>query len=166
MKLGWYWTVGTSAFQRYYPSNLIQPSSPCCLLLSHAMGLHADLLRLLPQILRSKAATLTRVGQAIEFRVCAQRCVCVGGLVWSRTDFPSSTGVRRRHRFGRLTEEDRWLLPLPCFITTSPFPYCRCASRLACCVCVQAWSKWRGCDHERDAGAAAGFTACFCRLCG
>ena len=40
------------------------------------MGLHADLLRLLPQILRSKAPTLIHVGQAIEFRVCAQRSVC------------------------------------------------------------------------------------------
>ena len=47
MKWGCYWTMETSAFKRYYPSNLIQPSSPCCLLLSHAMGLHADMFWLL-----------------------------------------------------------------------------------------------------------------------
>ena len=50
MKLGWYWTMATSAFQRYHPSNLIQSSSPCGLLLSHAMGLHADLFWLLSLI--------------------------------------------------------------------------------------------------------------------
>ena len=39
---------------------------------------------LLLQILCSKARGYTRVGQAIEFWVCAQRCVCVGRLAWSR----------------------------------------------------------------------------------
>ena len=71
MKLGWYWTVGTSAFQRYHPSNLIQPSSACCLLLSHPMGLHADLFWLLSLVLGGKARKLTHGGQTIEFLVCA-----------------------------------------------------------------------------------------------
>ena len=39
---------------------------------------------LLLHILCSKAREYTRVGQAIEFWVCAQRCVCVGRLAWSR----------------------------------------------------------------------------------
>ena len=47
MKWGWYWTTGTSAFQRYYPSNLIQPSSPCCLLPSQVMELCYEPERLL-----------------------------------------------------------------------------------------------------------------------
>ena len=84
MKLGWYWTVGTSAFQRYHPSNLIQPSSPCCLLPSQVMELCYEPERLLLQILCWKAQVYTRDGQAIEFWVCAQRGVCVGRLTWSR----------------------------------------------------------------------------------
>ena len=48
------------------------------------MWLHTDVLRLLSQILRRKAWPLTRYGWAIEFRVCAQRCVCAGGLPWSK----------------------------------------------------------------------------------
>jgi hypothetical protein len=32
-------------------------------------------------------------------------------------------------------------------LPTSPFPYYWCASRLACCVCVWARRKARGCDH-------------------
>ena len=84
MKCGCNRTTGTSAFQRYYPSNLIQPSSPCCLLLSHAMGLHADLFWLLSLILGWKARQLTHSGQAIEFWVCAQRCVSVGEMTWLR----------------------------------------------------------------------------------
>ena len=55
MKLGWYWTTETSAFQRYHPSHLIQPSSACCLLLSHPMGLHADLFWLLSLVVGWKA---------------------------------------------------------------------------------------------------------------
>ena len=84
MKLGWYWTAGTSAFQHFTSSNLIQPSSACCLLLSHSMGLHTDLFWLLSLILGWKARQLTRGGQAIEFWVCAQRCVSVGEMTWSR----------------------------------------------------------------------------------
>ena len=42
MKWRWYWTTATSAFQRYHPSNLILPSSPCCLLPSHAMELCSE----------------------------------------------------------------------------------------------------------------------------
>ena len=84
MKWGWYWTTGTSAFQRYYPSNLIQPSSPCCLLPSQVMELCYEPERLLLQILCWKAQVYTRDGQAIEFWVCAQRGVCVGRLTWSR----------------------------------------------------------------------------------
>ena len=84
MKWAWDWTIGSSAFQRYHPSNLIQPSSACCLLLSHAMGLHADLFWMLSLILGWKARQLTRCGQAIEFCVCAQRCVSVGEMTWLR----------------------------------------------------------------------------------
>ena len=36
MKLGWYWTTATSAFQHFTSSNLIQPSSPSYMLPSHA----------------------------------------------------------------------------------------------------------------------------------
>ena len=50
----------------------------------HAMWLHTDVLRLLSQILWWKDRSLTRYGWAIEFRVCAQRCVCAGGLPWSK----------------------------------------------------------------------------------
>ena len=84
MKWGSYWTTATSAFQHFTSSNLIQPSSPCCLLLSHAMGLHADLFWLLSLILGWKARQLTRCGQAIKFWVCAQRCVCAGETTWLR----------------------------------------------------------------------------------
>ena len=51
MQRGWYWTTGTSAFQRYHPSILIQPSSLCCLLPSQAMELCPDPEWLLLQIL-------------------------------------------------------------------------------------------------------------------
>ena len=84
MKWGWYWTTGTSAFQHFTSSNLIQPSSACCLLVSHAMGLHADLFWLLSLISGWKTRQLTRCGQAIEFWVCAQRCVSVGEMTWLR----------------------------------------------------------------------------------
>ena len=84
MKWGWRWTTGTSAFQRYHPSNLIQPSSPSYMLPSHAMELCSEPEWLLLQILWWKARVYTHVGQAIEFWVCAQRCVCVGRLTWSR----------------------------------------------------------------------------------
>ena len=84
MKWGSYWTTATSAFQHFTSSNLIQPSSACCLLLSHSMGLHADLFWLLSLILGWKARQLTRGGQAIEFWVFAQRCVSVGEMTWSR----------------------------------------------------------------------------------
>jgi hypothetical protein len=84
MKWAWHWTMGSSACKHFTSSNLIQPSSPCCLLLSHAMGLHADLFWLLSLILGWKARQLTRCGQAIEFWVCAQRCVSVGEMTWLR----------------------------------------------------------------------------------
>lgn len=42
MKWGWYWTMGSSAFQHFLSAILIQPSSLCYLLLSHAMQLHAE----------------------------------------------------------------------------------------------------------------------------
>jgi hypothetical protein len=48
------------------------------------MGLHADLFWLLSLISGWKARQLTRGGQAIEFWVCAQRCVSVGEMTWSR----------------------------------------------------------------------------------
>ena len=83
MKWGWYWTTGTSAFQRYHPSILIQPSSLCCLLPSQAMELCPDPEWLLLQILCWKVRPLARYGQAIEFWVSTQRCVCAGGLVCS-----------------------------------------------------------------------------------
>ena len=84
MKLGWYWTTATSAFQHFTSSNLIQPSSPCCLLPSQVMMLCSEPEWLLLQILCWKARGYTHVGQAIEFWVCAQRGVCVGRLTWSR----------------------------------------------------------------------------------
>ena len=83
MKWGWNWTTATSAFQHFTSSNLIQPSSACCLLLSHSMGLHADLFWLLSLILGWKARPIGSFGQAIEFWVCAQRCVCAGGLTYA-----------------------------------------------------------------------------------
>ena len=83
MKWAWHWTTATSAFKHFTSSNLIQPSSPSYLLLSHAMGLHADLFWLLSLILGWKTRQLTRCGQAIEFWVCAQRCVRVDWLAWS-----------------------------------------------------------------------------------
>jgi hypothetical protein len=84
MKWAWHWTMGSSAFKHFTSSNLIQPSSPGCLLLSQAMGLHADLFWLLSLILGWKARQLTHSGQAIEFWVCAQRCVSVGEMMWLR----------------------------------------------------------------------------------
>ena len=66
MKLGWYWTTGTSAFQRYHPSNLIQPSSACCLLPSQVMMLCYEPEWLLLQILCWKAQEYTHGGQAFE----------------------------------------------------------------------------------------------------
>jgi hypothetical protein len=45
MKCGWYRTTGTSTFQCYHPSILIQPSSPCCLLPSQLMELSSELER-------------------------------------------------------------------------------------------------------------------------
>ena len=77
MKWGWRWTTGTSAFQRYHPSNLIQPSSPSYMLPSHAMELCSEPEWLLSLILGWKAQQSSRGGQAIEFWVCAQRCVRV-----------------------------------------------------------------------------------------
>ena len=84
MKRRWYWTTGISAFQRYHPSILIQPSSLCCLLPSQMMELCSEPVWLLLQILCWKARGCTHVGQAIEFWVSTQRFVCVGGLAWSR----------------------------------------------------------------------------------
>ena len=84
MKWAWDWTMGSSAFQRYHPSNLIQPSSPSYFVLLQIRGLSTDLFWLLSLILGWKARQLTRGGQAIEFWVCVQRCVCAGGLAWSR----------------------------------------------------------------------------------
>ena len=80
MKLGWYRTTETSAFQRYHPLNLIQPSSPCCLLPSQVMELCSEPEWLLLQILCWKARPIGPFGQAIELWVCAQRFVCVCGL--------------------------------------------------------------------------------------
>ena len=71
MKWAWHWTMGSSACKHFTSSNLIQPSSPCCLLLSHPMGLHADLFWLLSLVLGGKARKLTHGGQTIEFLVCA-----------------------------------------------------------------------------------------------
>jgi len=42
MKWGWYWTMGSSAFQHFTTSNLIQPSSACYLLLSQMMELCSE----------------------------------------------------------------------------------------------------------------------------
>ena len=77
MKWGWYWTAGTSAFQRYHPSVLIQPSSPSCMLPSHAVELSSEPEWLLLQMLCWKARECTYAGRAIEVWVCAQRCVRV-----------------------------------------------------------------------------------------
>ena len=82
MKLGWYWTTGTSAFQRYHPSNLFQPSSPCCLLPSQVMELFSEPEWSLLYVLCWKARVYTHVGQAIEFWMRGQRYVCVRGLTW------------------------------------------------------------------------------------
>ena len=84
MKLGWYWTTATSAFQHFTSSNLIQPSSPSYMLPSHAMELSSEPEWLLLQILGWKARPICPFGQAIELWVCVQRCVCVGRLTWSR----------------------------------------------------------------------------------
>ena len=84
MKWGWYWTTGSSAFQRYHPSILIQPSSLCCLLPSQAMELCPEPEWLLLQILCWKAWPIGSFGQTIEFWVSTQRCVCAGGLACSR----------------------------------------------------------------------------------
>ena len=84
MKWGWNWTTATSAFQHFTSSNLIQPSSPSYMLPSHAMELSSEPEWLLLYILGWKARGYTYVGQAIEFWVCAQRCVCVERLPWSR----------------------------------------------------------------------------------
>ena len=64
MKWVWYWTTGTSAFQRYHPS--ILPSSPCCLLPSQVMELCSEPEWLLLQILCWKAQEYTHGGQAFE----------------------------------------------------------------------------------------------------
>ena len=95
MKWGWYWTTGTSAFQRYHPSILIQPSSLCCLLPSQAMELCSQPEWLLLQILCWKARPIGPFGQAIEFWVSTQCCVCAGGLVCSRRE-PTRTSLLRR----------------------------------------------------------------------
>jgi len=87
MKLGWYWTAGTSAFQRYHPSNLFQPSSPCCLLPPQVMELFSEPEWLLLELLGWKARPIGLCGQAIEFWVCAQHIVCVGRLMWSRMGY-------------------------------------------------------------------------------
>lgn len=79
-KWGRRWTTASGASEHFSSSNLIQPTSPCCLLPSHAMELHAESRRLLEQVLGWKARPICPFGQAIEFRVCTQRCVCVGGL--------------------------------------------------------------------------------------
>ena len=84
MKWGWDWTMGSSAFQRYHPSNLIQPSSPSYFVLLQIRGLSTDLFWLLSLILGWKARQLTRCGQAIKFWVCAPRCVCAGETTWLR----------------------------------------------------------------------------------
>ena len=84
MKWGWYWTTGSSAFKRYHPSILIQPSSLCCLLPSQAMELCPEPEWLLLQILCWKAWPIGSFGQTIEFWVSTQRCVCAGGLACSR----------------------------------------------------------------------------------
>ena len=84
MKWGWRWTMESSAFQHFTSSNLIKPSSLCCCFPSQVMELCSEPEWLLLQILCWKARVYTHVGQAIEFWVCAQRCVCVGRLTWSR----------------------------------------------------------------------------------
>ena len=82
MKWGCYWTTATSAFQRYHPSILIQPSSPCRLLPSQVMELFSEPQRSWLGVLCWKARVYTHVGQAIEFWMCGQRYVCVRGLTW------------------------------------------------------------------------------------
>ena len=82
MKWAWRWTVGTSACQRYHPSILIQPSSPCRLLPSQVMELFSEPERSLLYVLCLKARVYTHVGQAIEFWMRGQRYVCVRGLTW------------------------------------------------------------------------------------
>ena len=108
MKLSWYWTTATSAFQHFTSSNLIQPSSACCFVLLQIRGLSADLIWLLSLILGWKARQLTLGGQAIEFWVCAQRCVCVVGLTWSRMGYflASAAGGRQHHQEGQGRGQD------------------------------------------------------------
>ena len=84
MQWACYLTTGTSAVQHFPALNLVQPCSACCLLLSHAAELHSQSELLLSRLSGSKAPSTDPFGQAIEFWVCAQRCVYVGGLVWSR----------------------------------------------------------------------------------
>ena len=84
MKWGWYWTTGTSAFQHFTSSNLIQPSSASYLLLSQMMELCSEPEWLLSLLLGWKTRQSTCCGQAIEFWVCAQRCVSVGEMTWLR----------------------------------------------------------------------------------
>ena len=73
MKWGWRWTMGSSAFQHFTSSNLIQPSSPSYMLPSHAMELSSEPEWWLLQMLCWKAREYTHAGQAIEVWVCAQR---------------------------------------------------------------------------------------------
>ena len=82
MKWAWHWTMRTSACQHFTSSNLIQPSSPSYMLPSQVMELFSEPEWLLLQILGWKARPIGPFGQAIELRVCAQRCVCVCGLEW------------------------------------------------------------------------------------
>ena len=65
------------------------------------MQWHADLFWLLSLILGWKARQLTRSGQAIEFLMCAQRCVSVGRLPWSNGVFSGAgAGGRQRRQEG------------------------------------------------------------------
>ena len=83
---------------------------PLHLLPSHTMQLCSEPEWLLLQILCWKVRPLARYGQAIEFWVSTQRCVCVGVLVCSRRgDFRclSRRGREQRHEGQEHAQEDR-----------------------------------------------------------
>jgi|EP01043_Picozoa_sp_COSAG02_P001597 hypothetical protein len=76
MKLGWYWATATSAFQHFTSSILIQPSSPCCLLLLHAMGLHADLFGCCCRFYAGRLGYIPVVDRRSSFG-CVRSVVCM-----------------------------------------------------------------------------------------
>ena len=83
---------------------------------------------LLLQILGWKARPICPFGQAIELWVCVQRCVCVGGLTWSRMGYilaPAAGGRQQRQEGGERAQERQtphaWILVQINFIHVRAF---------------------------------------------